>query len=164
MSEYQNSELRKRVMTALRRQNIESPQHPGKVDEASQFPKDITQLSDIDVRQLMSFWTAQLGYMNVYHARCLVDVSAYKRAVKEYERSYRARHKQKNDKVWEIDSGLADDSHYQRLYSRFEEAEALVTITKSLKDSFEQYYTAASRELTARMSESSRDYSKRSGT
>lgn len=162
--DYQHSELRKRVMSSLRKQNVYSPVHPGAVDEDGQFPTDITALSDIEVRQLMSFWTAQLGYIITYHARCVVDVTAYKRAVRDYERAYRASNRQKNDKAWEVDAGLANDTMYQSLSSKHEHADALVTITKSLKDTFEQYYAAASREMTARLGEFGREISTRSGT
>lgn len=163
MTDYHHSELRKRVMSALRGQQIYVPAHPGAVTEEQQFPKDITKLSDLEVRQLMSFWTAQLGYVTAYHSRCAVDLMSYKRSVKDYERSYRAANKQKNDKAWEVDAGLADDSFYQSLYAKYEQAEAMTIVTKSLRDTMESYYNAASREMTARMSEQGRDMSRRSG-
>lgn len=161
---HQHSDLRKRVLQSLKQTRINMPTAPDPVSEENQFPLDITALSDVAVRRLMSFWTAHLGYLNSYHSRCMVDAMAFKREVKQYERMFKAKHKGEKDKVWEIDAELANDNVYQRYVNRWEEAEAMAIVTKSLKESYESYYASASRELTARMGEYSRDMSHRSGT
>lgn len=161
---YKRSELRKRVLRSLRGRDITMPASPGMIDEDQQFPLDITAVSTEKVRSLMSFWTGHLGYINSLFSRHMVDAMAYKREVRDYERRYKARNKSKSDRVWEIEAELADDSHYERLVNTWQEAEAMVTVLKSLRDAYEGYYNAASRELTARMGEQARDGSYRSGT
>jgi hypothetical protein len=156
MATIDRSELRKRVLRALKKEHgISMPTPPeGQNGEIEQFPKDMTSLSDIQVRQQMSYWKAMSGFTNTLLARSMVDEKAYKREARDYERQYKFRNKpDKSSPMWEVEAGLADDQHYRRLTEKLEQAEAMVILLKSVRDAQDGYYTAASRELTARTSD-----------
>lgn len=160
MSSIDRSELRKRVMGALKRgHGLTVPSSPGGEDgEVKEFPKDLTQLTEVGVRQQMSYWKAMTGYVNTLLARSEVDQMAYKREVRDYERQYKFNNKpEKSSAMWEIEAGLADDKTYQRLSHRLEGASAMVVLLKSLRDSYSGYYDVCSREMTARLGEHARE-------
>lgn len=156
MSEIERSELRKRVLRALKKgSGLSMPPSPeGEGGEVKEFPKDLTQLQDIEIRQQMSYWQAMTGFANTMLARSMVDEKAYKREVRDYERRFKWNNKPaKGDPMWAVEAGLAEDQHYQRMSMRLEQAEVMVILLKSLRDAYAGYYTASSRELTARLGE-----------
>lgn len=160
------SELRKRVLMSLKKgHGLSMPSAPeGEDGDVREFPKDLTQLTEIAVRQEMSYWKAMAGFVNTLLARSQVDEKAYKREVREYERSYKWNNKpDKNAPMWEVEAGLAEDEHYQRISLKLEAAEATVLVLKSLRDAYAGYYDVCSREMTARMGELSREHNGGSG-
>lgn len=163
----QHSSLRKRVMQAMSRSGINLQPAPEPVSEADRFPRDITKLSELEVRRLLSFWTGHLGYLNTMLARASIDHLAYDQEVKQYERRHRLLHREegnKKDAKWVYDDELVDDELYQRLLTNRLHASAAMEFMKALQKSYEAYFAAASRELTARISMYERDHSHRSGT
>lgn len=157
---FTKSELRKRIIGSLKRgHGLSMPSAPeGEDGEVKEFPKDLTQLTEIEVRQQMSYWKAMQGFVNTLLARSEVDAKAYKREARDYERSYKWNNKPaKGDPMWAVEAGLAEDEHYQRVAMKLEQAEAMVIVLKSMRDTYDGYYTVASRELTARMGEADRE-------
>jgi hypothetical protein len=154
------SDLRQRVKAAMRDANIHLPVNPGAVTEEEQFPRDITMLDDQQLGQQMSFWTAQLGYLNTYLARCEIDMLAYKKERRDYELAHKRNSlegkKPSEKRAWEAEAELAGDEMWEGLSDQYMFAEALVIQLRALKSSYEGYYATASRELTRRLGERDR--------
>jgi hypothetical protein len=152
---FKRSELRKRVMVTLKADKLPIPESPGLIEEY-QFPSDLTILSDEDIRKMMSFWTAHLGYLLTYIARCQVDVMVYKRELDRYENVFRKQWLQQNDDkknppMWMIEVDMHDDPLYIRKLSAYTDSKAIETVCESMKDTYKAYYTTLSRELSARL-------------
>lgn len=158
------SELRKRVLRSLKSgYSLPMPKEPEGAG-GMEFPSDLTRLTDVEVRQQMSYWKAMAGYTNTVLARSMIDEMAYKREVRDFERRFKFENKpDRNAPMWEVEAPLADNAAYQHLRGKLDNAEAMVVILKSLRDSQEGYFTVASRELTARMGEHQREHNGGSG-
>lgn len=155
------SELRKRVMRAIKQGGLDLPSKPAVIeDNEEQFPSHLSGLSDYDLRNLISRLAAQVAYAHSYCGLCEVDAVAYKRDAKNYEKMRKSYIKAqlreegvKNPQVWEIEARLADDPLWDEKAFALEEAEAMLTLSTSLRRAYEAQYAAASRELSARISD-----------
>lgn len=161
MSPLRRSDLRQRVKAAMRGASIYMPASPGPVTEEHRFPTDITRLDDMELGQQMSFWTAQLGYVNTYLARCEIDMKSYLQDKRDYEAAHRKNvmegKKASEMRKWEADAELVGDETWEQLRDQFMLAEAMVIQLKAVQKSYEGYYATASRELTRRSGERERD-------
>ena len=161
MGNINSSELRKRVLTALKGKHDVLPTLAPEGDIKT-FPSDLTKLNETQVRQHMSYWKARSGYCNTLLASYEVDVVDYGQRLKDFERRYKFNNKpEKATPMWEIEAGMADDPLHQRLVLDHQQAKALVVMLKAERDNASEFFVACSRELTARVSE--RDAESRGG-
>lgn len=157
---FPRSELRKRIMRSIQGR-VYVPDSPGQVEETSAFPRDLTRLTDIEVRQQMSQWQAQLGFANTLMAREEIDVMAHKESLRRYEMAKRANALEESEgkakRKWESETDLVGDDYWEQLRDQLQFSEAMVVHLSRLRASFEGYYKACSRELSARLGERERD-------
>lgn len=158
-------ELIKSPRKTLRELGLPLPHRLAELEEEDAFPTDITRLSEVQVRRLMSFWTAYYGYANA-------TLGKYKGRVAVLERTLTSRKlilfnklkPEKKSAEWteSIKGKIQLDPEIKRYERILAEAEGMVAVLEPLVWTYMRYSDVASREITARSNEMERDF--RSGT
>lgn len=149
------SKLRQHAVRSMKESGLPIPQALPPITESQRFPVDLTVVHDRDLRSHLSFWAGQLARAEFVRARCEIEELGYKEARLRMERRFRLL----NDfgTKWEADAALAENEDYSDIDAKYNLARAKTIGAKGLRDSFEHYYAAISRELSARINENDRD-------
>jgi hypothetical protein len=121
--------------------------------EKYDWPLDITKESGVGVRNLLSYYTAQFSYANYSLARLKFLISKVESEIKERERILRSQLYRTGHKRDEIAGLLEEDKKIKRLRNTLLHGEGVYNIVLALADSYKQYISAASRELSVRENE-----------
>jgi Txe/YoeB family toxin of Txe-Axe toxin-antitoxin module len=129
---------------------------PEPLKDDDSFPTVISQLSDKEVRNLLSFWTSHYAYANYRLGRANARKLILTRLV-ERRRSilFQKLKPEKKTSDWSeaIQGRIQMDKRFKYLTEELAKAEGIVEILQPLVWDFKAYAEAASREITARYNE-----------
>lgn len=128
---------------------------PSKPKSLSRFdwPLDITKVGNEDVRGLISYYTAQLAYVNYSIAKLSFLIGKVELEEKKTTRILRAKLYKKGMKRDEISGRIERDKELESLANTRLHGQGVLETLKLLKENYVAYISASSRELTARSGE-----------
>ena len=146
-----HTELRKRVMGALREKKIPMPKTPEGAMEGAHFPDDLTACDTVAIRQMMSRFTQRLGFVNTLLSRSEIDAEQYKHRMKARERQIKM--ESEEERQWKVEATFENDPIWVPAKEQYDAAYGMIRVLKSLQVTYDQYFRALSRELSAREAE-----------
>ncbi len=140
----------------LKEFGIPRPRRLPELSADDQFPRDITRLSDKDVRTLMSFWTAYYAYANYQLGKAIGRKLVYNRLLERRRAILFEKFKpEKKTSDWSqaIEGRIMMDKEVKHLTMELAKAESLEAALNPLVWDFKAYADVASRDITARVHE-----------
>lgn len=145
----------------LKEMGLPVPPKLPRLEDEDAFPTDITRLSDVEVRSLMSFWTAYYGYANATLGRYKGRVAILSRVLinRKYILFQQLKPEKKTADWSEAIHGQVQLNPEVRKYERIlAEAEGMVAVMEPLVWTYMRYSEVASKEITARFKEAEREF------
>lgn len=127
---------------------------PAKIGHHS-FPSDLTALNDLQLRQQMSSWANLLARAEFVTGKWASKELRGKHLRDKFVRQYR--HTGTFNAKWKAEDSLAANPRYVVLEDKYQVACERHELAKRVRDGYEHYWKALSRELSARVGQVDRE-------
>lgn len=126
------------------------PEKPESGEDDPKWPRNIADLSPDELAYHLTWWSGWSSYARHHLARAQTDFAAFKRDLKLETDTRVFKSVGDYKTVTECKASIAQRPDMIRMAIREQEAEAMVTMMKSLLEGYEDKYATTSREISRR--------------